>query len=614
MNKEQKLILFRIISALLTGLAAYFLPLTGYWRLAAFCVPYLIAGWDVLWEAVKNIFHGRLFDEEFLMSAATLGAFALGEYPEAAGVMIFYQVGELFSDVAVDRSRKSIAALMDIRPEYAVVLRGGEETSVPPEQVAVGETIIIKPGEKIPLDGEITEGTTSVDTSALTGESVPADKTVGDRVVSGSVNINGVVRVRTESVYGESTVAKILELVENASEKKARSENFITRFSRWYTPCVVVGAVLLALLPPLCFSGEWRVWINRALIFLMVSCPCALVVSVPLTFFGGIGRASRRGILIKGSGSLETLSKVDTVVFDKTGTLTKGSFSVTAIHPKDMTEAELLDVAAAAESYSSHPVASSIVAAHGGHIDKTRLGKITEIAGKGLKADIDGREYFVGNGALMDEAGAVWHQCHLSGTVIHVARGAEYLGHIVINDEVKSDSANATARLKRLGVTETVMLTGDSEKAASAVASQVGVDSYRAGLLPAQKVQALEELLGQGRRVAFVGDGINDAPALARVDVGVAMGALGSDAAIESADVVLMNDMPSRLAEAMEISKKTMRIAKENIIFSLAVKAALLVLTAVGLTNMWTAVFGDVGVMLIAVVNALRTLSGGKNS
>lgn len=609
MSRKQKTVLARIIISAVLCVVAGLLPIDGVWKLLAFSVPYLVIGYDVLWGAVRNIIHGQVFDEQFLMAIATLGAFAIEDYPEAAAVMLFYQVGELFQSIAVGKSRKSISALMDICPEYAVVLRDGEEVTVPPEEVGIGEVLIIKPGEKIPLDGEITEGSTTVNTAALTGESLPVDKTVGDRVISGTINLSGVIKVKAQSLYEESTVSKILELVENSAEKKARAENFITRFARYYTPCVVIGAVLLAVIPPLFFSQEWSTWINRALIFLVVSCPCALVVSVPLSFFGGIGGASREGILIKGANYLETLSKVDTVVFDKTGTLTKGTFAVNAIHPQNMTEAQLLDIAAAAESYSTHPVGESIVAAHKGHIDKTRIGEVEELAGMGLRAVIDGKTFFVGNGALMDKVGAGWHDCHLAGTVIHIAESSEYLGHIVINDEIKPDSKVAVAGLKELGIKNTVMLTGDTERVAKSVGEEVGIDSVCAKLLPAQKVEKVEELLSQGCKTAFVGDGINDAPVLTRADVGIAMGALGSDAAIESADIVLMDDKPSKLPSAIRISRKTMRIVRQNIVFALAVKAIILALGAFGIANMWTAVFGDVGVMVIAILNAMRAMS-----
>ena len=608
MTRRQKKTLIRIVAAALLTLIAALLPLEGVWKALAFAVPYLVIGWDVLWGALRNIAHGQVFDEKFLMALATLGAFAVGEYPEAAAVMLFYQIGELFESVAVGRSRRSIAALMDIRPDMARVLRDGEEVELDPEEVAVGETLVVRPGEKIPLDGVILEGSGSVNTAALTGESLPVDVAEGDTVISGSISLTGLLKVRASGVYAESTVARILELVENSSEKKARVENFITRFARWYTPLVVVSALLLAVLPPLLGGGEWSGWIKRALIFLVVSCPCALVVSVPLSFFGGIGGASRDGILVKGANYLEMLERVDTVVFDKTGTLTQGRFAVDAIHPKTVSAEELLDIAAAAESYSSHPVAESVVLAHEGDIDRSRIGTVEELAGMGVKAVVDGRTFYVGNGRLMEQVGADWHECHLPGTVIHVAEGAAYMGHIVINDPLKPDAAAAIRRLKELGVKRTVMLTGDSEKVAAAVGKELGVDEIHAGLLPAQKVERVEALLAEGCRVAFVGDGINDAPVLSRADVGIAMGALGSDAAIESADIVLMDDKPSRLPLALRIARRTMRIVRENIAFSLAVKFGILILSALGLTNMWWAVFGDVGVLILATLNAMRCM------
>ena len=608
MTRKQKRTLWRIVAAAVLCVVIALLPVEGLWRGLLFAIPYLIVGYDVLWSAVRNILHGQVFDEKFLMAIATLGAFAIREYPEAAAVMLFYQIGELFQGIAVGRSRRSIAALMDIAPESAVVLRDGQEEEVSPDEVRVGETILVRPGEKIPLDGVILEGRTTVNTAALTGESLPADKAEGERVISGSINLTGAIKVRTESVYEDSTVAKILELVENSQEKKAHVESFITRFARWYTPCVVVGALLLALIPPLLLGQPWAVWVKRALIFLVVSCPCALVVSVPLSFFGGIGGASREGILIKGANYLETLAKVDTVVFDKTGTLTQGSFAVDAIHPKQIDAEALLDIAAAAESYSQHPVAESIVAAHGGDIDHSRIGQVTEIAGKGLRAEVDGQTFYVGNSALMEQIGADYHDCHLVGTVIHVAREREYLGHIVINDQPKPDAAQAIADLKALGVQKTVMLTGDIQKVAQAVAEKLGVDEVHAGLLPGQKVEQVERMLQSGAKLAFVGDGINDAPVLTRADVGIAMGAMGSDAAIESADIVLMDDKPSRLPLAVKLSRRTMRIVNENIVFALAVKAVILLLGALGIANMWFAVFGDVGVLILAVLNAMRCL------
>ena len=607
MTRRQKKTLWRIVAAALLTLVAALLPLEGIGKALAFAVPYLVIGYDVLWSAARNIAHGQVFDEKFLMALATLGAFGTGEYPEAAAVMLFYQIGEWFQSIAVGRSRKSIAALMDIRPEFATVLRDGEESEVDPEEVALGETILIRPGERVPLDGTVLEGSSSLDTAALTGESLPVDVTEGARVISGSINLTGLLKVRTESVYQDSTVARILELVENSAEKKARVENYITRFARWYTPCVVIGAVLLALIPPL-FDGNWAMWFNRALIFLVVSCPCALVVSVPLSFFGGIGAASREGILVKGANYLEALSTVDTVAFDKTGTLTQGVFAVDAIHPREIPEDELLDIAAVAESHSSHPVAESIVAAHKGHIDKSRVSKVEELAGRGIRAVVDGIPFYVGNGKLMEEIGAEYHDCHLSGTVIHVAKEAEYLGHIVINDQLKPDAKESIAALKALGVKQTVMLTGDRQQVAENAARALGVDRVYAQLLPAEKVEKVEQMLRDGARLAFVGDGINDAPVLSRADVGVAMGAMGSDAAIESADIVLMDDKPSRLPLAVKLARKTMRIVRENIVFALGVKLLILALGALGFANMWWAVFGDVGVLILAILNAMRCM------
>ena len=607
MSRKQKKNLIRILVSLVLFITVELLPLEGWWKLAAILVPYFIAGWDVLWGAIRGIAHGQVFDEKFLMAVATVGALASGEFSEAVAVMIFYQIGELFQGIAVGKSRRNIAALMDIRPDTATVLRDGVEQEVSPEEVAVGEIIVVKPGEKIPLDGEIIEGSTSVNTAALTGESLPQDKVQGDKVVSGSINMTGVIKVRAESEFSESTVARILELVENSASKKAKVENFITRFAHYYTPCVVFAALLLALVPPL-FVGEWVVWINRALTFLVVSCPCALVVSVPLSFFGGIGGASRKGILIKGSNYLEALSKVDTAVFDKTGTLTKGSFAVTAIHTAQVSKDELLDIAAVAEYNSNHPIAQSIVAAHKGHIDAGRVSGVKEIAGRGVEAIIDGRTIYVGNNKLMDDVGADWHQCHHVGTIIHIAEKKLYLGHIVISDEPKPDAREAIQKLKALGIKRTVMLTGDSRKVAKSVADELGVDEVRAELLPADKVTEVEKLLSKDSTVAFVGDGINDAPVLSRADVGIAMGALGSDAAIEAADVVLMDDKPSKLPQAIGIARKTMRIVHENIIVSLAVKGIVLILSAVGVANMWYAVFADVGVMVLAVINAMRAL------
>jgi Cd2+/Zn2+-exporting ATPase len=561
----------------------------------------------VLWGALRNIFHGQVFDEKFLMAIATIGAFAISDYKEACAVMLFYQVGEFFQSVAVGKSRKNIAALMDIRPDFATVLRESGEEIVSPDEVAVGEIIIVRPGEKIPLDGVIVKGSTSVNTSALTGESVPQEKTAGEKVISGSINLTGAIEICTESAYEDSTVAKILELVENSSEKKARVENFITRFARWYTPCVVIGALFLAVVPSL-ITGEWAKWINRALVFLVVSCPCALVVSVPLSFFGGIGGASREGVLIKGANYLEALAKVDTVVFDKTGTLTKGSFAVSAVHASGITAEELISLAAAAESFSAHPVAQSIVSAYTGKPDKNRVSEVKELAGMGLEAMVDGEKYFLGNTVLMKKAGSEAETCDCGGTVVHVAKEGKYLGHIAVSDEVKAESAEALRELKALGIKKTVMLTGDNESVAKSVGAQIGIDEVCAGLLPANKVEEVERLLAGGAKLAFAGDGINDAPVLSRADVGIAMGALGSDAAIESADIVLMDDNPAKIALAIKTARKTMRIVKQNIIFALGVKGIILILGAVGIANMWLAVFGDVGVMVIAILNAMRAM------
>ena len=621
LTKKQKKMLIRIIIALgllaVIAVTLHFIELPWWAELILYAIPYVIAGYDVLKTAFINLIHGQVFDEKFLMMVATVGAFGTGEYPEASAVMLFYQVGELFQSIAVGRSRKSIAKLMDIRPDSATVIRDGEEIEVSPEEVEVGEIIIVKPGEKIPLDGVITEGESSVNQAALTGESAPVDKAYSDNVISGTLNLTGVIKVRTTSTFGQSTVSKILELVENASDKKAKVENFITKFARYYTPAVVIAALLLAIVPPI-FLGIgsweiWKTWLTRACVFLVVSCPCALVVSVPLSFFGGIGGASKDGILIKGAGYMEVLSKIDTVVFDKTGTLTKGVFEVDDVHPNIVSVAELKDIAACCESFSSHPVAQSIVRAHEGHIDKSLIGDVSEIAGKGVKAVVDGKTYYCGNGQLMDMCGAEWHDCHLTGTIIHVARedngNIDYLGHIVINDQIKEDSASAVKELKNAGVKRLVMLTGDKKSVAESVAGKLGLTGFYAELLPADKVSKVEELLASEKgRLAFVGDGINDAPVLMRADCGIAMGAMGSDAAIESADVVLMDDKPSKIADAMKIARKTMRIVWENIIFALGVKAVILVLGAFGIANMWIAVFGDVGVLIIAILNAMRCM------
>ena len=575
-----------------------------------YLIPYLLIGHDILTKAGRNILRGQVFDENFLMALATVGALAIGEFPEAVFVMLFYQVGEFFQGWAVGKSRQSIAALMDIRPEFANVERDGQVEEVDPEEVAVGETIVIKPGERVPLDGIVVEGASTLNTAALTGESLPRDIAAGDDVISGCVNLTGVLRVQTTKEYDDSTVAKILDLVENSTAKKSQQEQFITRFARWYTPAVVVAAAVVAIVPSL-LTGQWAKWVEQACIFLVISCPCALVISVPLTFFGGIGGASRAGILVKGSNYLEALARTETVVFDKTGTLTRGVFNVTAIHPQECGESLLIETAALAESYSNHPIARSLRDAYNKEIDERRIGNVAEIAGRGVKADIDGRTVYVGNDKLMEDCGVSWHPCHKVGTTVHVALEGEYLGHIVISDEVKPDAREAIAALKRAGVKKTVMLTGDARAVGEAVGAELGLDEVHAQLLPADKVDRVEQLLAQksGRAtLAFVGDGINDAPVLSRSDVGIAMGALGSDAAIEAADVVLMDDKPSKIAQAISIARRTIAIATQNVWFALGVKAVILVLGVLGRANMWAGAFADVGVMVVAVANATRAL------
>ncbi len=611
MRKKQKKTLVRIILSAVLLVAAALIPVGGIVKLVLFLIPYAVIGWDVLWKAIRNIAHGQVFDENFLMAIATVGAFALGEYPEGVAVMLFYQVGELFQSYAVGRSRQSIAALMDIRPDYANIEQDGKLVQVDPEDVAVGDTIVIKAGEKIPLDGVVLEGSSAVDTAALTGESLPRDVDPGDDVVSGCINQSGLLKVRVTKVFGESTVAKILDLVENSSSKKARAENFITRFARYYTPVVVIGAVLLAVLPPLLFGGDWSDWLQRALIFLVISCPCALVISVPLSFFGGIGGASKQGILVKGSNYLEALAKTETVVFDKTGTLTKGTFQVTAVHPDRISKGELLELAAMAESYSEHPISRSLREAYQKPVDASRVTDVEEISGHGVRAKVDGHDVYAGNGKWMDRIGASWRNCHRTGTVVHVAVDGEYAGHIVISDAVKPDAAAAIEALKREGVKKTVMLTGDVKAVGEAVAREIGIDEVHAELLPGDKVDQVERLLkntsGKGK-LAFVGDGINDAPVLSRADIGIAMGGLGSDAAIEAADIVLMDDKPSKLAVAVRISRNTLRFVRQNIVFALGIKLLFLALGAFGMANMWEAVFADVGVSVLAILNASRAL------
>ncbi len=619
MTRKQKKMLVRIVASAVLLIAAVLVPYQGLWRFALFLPAYFVIGWDVLWRAVRNIAHGQVFDENFLMALATVGAFCTGffgqgEYPEAVFVMLFYQVGELFQSYAVGKSRKSIASLMDIRPDYANVERDGKLLQVDPEEVAVGDTITVKAGEKIPLDGLVLEGSSLVNTSALTGESVPRQVRPGDSVISGCVNQNGLLRVQVTKAFGESTVQKILDLVENASSKKAKAENFITKFARYYTPVVVFCALALAVVPPL-FVGDWTGWVQKALIFLVVSCPCALVISVPLSFFGGIGGASRQGILVKGGNYLEVLADTELVVFDKTGTLTKGVFQVTAIHPEGVSQQELLELAALAESYSDHPISRSLKEAWGKALDTARVGQVEELSGRGVRAQVDGKEVWAGNGKLMEEIGLAYRPSGQVGTVVHVAAEGRYLGYILIADEVKPDAKEAIAALKAQGVKKTVLLTGDAKDVGEAVAQELGLDEAYTQLLPGDKVERVEALLQETSpkgKLAFVGDGINDAPVLSRADIGIAMGALGSDAAIEAADLVLMDDKPSKIAKAMEISKRTLRIVRQNIVFALAVKLLVLMLTPFGLANLWEAVFADVGVMVLAILNASRALQVGR--
>ena len=626
MTKKQQKTLVRILAGAVLFVAAVALSktlpaLAGWWALPVYLVPYLVVGGDVLLRAGRNIAHGQIFDENFLMAIATVGSLCIGDFPEAIAVMLFYQVGEWFQSYAVGRSRQSIAALMDIRPDYANVEGPDGLTRVDPEEVAMGDVIVVKPGERVPLDGEVLEGRSLLDTSALTGESVPRQAAAGDTVISGCINQTGLLRVRVSRPYGESTVAKILELTENAGSKKAKAENFITKFARYYTPVVVIGAALLAVLPPLILGGGFAEWLHRALIFLVISCPCALVISIPLSFFGGIGGASRQGILIKGGNYLEALAKTGTVVFDKTGTLTRGSFRVTECHPVGMEEARLLELAALAESYSDHPISLSLKRAVDKPVDPARVTGAEEIAGRGVRAVVDGRAVAAGNARLMAELGAAYETGDIPGTAVHVAVASAathaaasdwvYAGYLVISDEIKPDAPEAIAQLKALGVRKTVMLTGDAPAAAGRVAAALGLDETHAGLLPDGKVAKVEELLAHPAEtgvLAFVGDGINDAPVLSRADVGIAMGGLGSDAAIEAADVVLMDDQPSKIAAAIRLSRRTLRIVRQNIVFALGVKLLFLALGAFGLANMWEAVFADVGVSVIAILNATRAL------
>ena len=620
MTKKQKKMLCRIIVTAVLVLAIRLFSIGGLPGTLLYLAAYLIIGYDILRKAGKGILRGQVFDENFLMAVATVGAIGLafyeksGDFMEAVAVMLFYQIGELFQSYAVGKSRRNITALMDIRPDYANIEQNGQLTQVDPDDVPVGAVIVVQPGEKVPLDGVVLEGASTLNTAALTGESLPRDVTGGDEIVSGCINMTGVLKIRTTRAFGESTVSKILELVENSSSHKSKSENFISKFARVYTPAVCGAALALAVLPPVLrlltgLDGDWGTWLYRALSFLVVSCPCALVISIPLSFFAGLGGASHEGILIKGSNYLETLSKTKTVVFDKTGTLTQGVFDVTGVHHNQLPREKVLEYAALAECASSHPISKSLQRAHGGPIDRQRVTDIQEFSGNGVVAKVDGVTVAVGNDKLMEKLGIAWHDCHSVGTIIHLALDGQYAGHIVISDVEKPHARDAIAALKRIGVEKTVMLTGDRAKVADHVAQSLGVDEVHSELLPADKVAQVERLLGQsGGKLAFVGDGINDAPVLARADIGIAMGAMGADAAIEAADVVLMDDDPLKIAKAIRISRKCIRIVYENIAFALIVKALCLLLVAVGAANMWAAIFGDVGVMVIAVLNAIRAL------
>ncbi|MFA6887551.1 MAG: heavy metal translocating P-type ATPase [Candidatus Cloacimonadaceae bacterium] len=610
MNKR----LWRIIIGAILFIVAIVIDVNIEWlNIALYLISYIIVGGDIVMKAVKNIFRGKVFDENFLMSIATIGAMLIGEYPEGIAVMLFYQVGELFQSYAVDKSRRSIAEAMDIRPDYANVKKNDEVIKVDPDEVQIGDIIVIKPGERVPLDGKVIEGNSTVDTSALTGESVPREVEVGQEILSGCININGVITAEVTKEYGESTVSKILDLVENASSKKSQSEQFITKFARYYTPIVVIIAVFLATIPPLVIDGAtFSDWIYRALTFLVVSCPCALVVSIPLSFFGGIGGASRKGILVKGSNYLEALAEAEIIVFDKTGTLTKGVFNVQEIHPEGITKEELLELTSYAESYSNHPISNSLKQAYGKEIDNGRISDVEEISGHGVIAAVDGKKVAAGNIKLMKKLNIPCYEGEAVGTVVHVGIDDKYAGYIVIADEVKEDSARAIKELKEAKIKQTVMLTGDTKNVASKVAKQLGLDKVYSELLPGDKVEKVEELLAQKSakgKLAFVGDGINDAPVLARADIGIAMGGLGSDAAIEAADVVIMTDEPSKIATAIKVSKKTLRIARQNTVFSIGIKIIVLILSAFGIATMWAAIFADVGVTIIAVLNAFRALN-----
>lgn len=620
MTKKQKKMLWRIIATAVIILVIKLFSIGGIAGTLLYLAAYGIIGYDILRKAGKGIVRGQVFDENFLMAVATVGAIGLafyeksGDFLEAVAVMLFYQIGELFQSYAVGKSRRSITALMDIRPDYANIEQDGQLTTVDPGEVPVGAVIVVQPGEKVPLDGVVLEGSSTLNTAALTGESLPRDVTDGDEIVSGCINMTGVLKIRTTKAFGESTVSKILELVENSSSHKSKSENFISKFARVYTPAVCAAALALAVLPPVVrllagLDGDWGTWLYRALSFLVVSCPCALVISIPLSFFAGLGGASHEGVLIKGSNYLETLSKTKVVVFDKTGTLTQGVFDVTGVHHNSLPREKVLEYAALAECASSHPISRSLQRAYGGHIDRDRVTDIREFSGNGVVARVDGVTVAVGNDKLMDKLGIAWHDCHSVGTIIHLALDGQYAGHIIISDVEKPHAKDAIAALKRIGVEKTVMLTGDRAKVADHVAQDLGVDEVHSELLPADKVSQVERLLSRaGGKLAFVGDGINDAPVLSRADIGIAMGAMGSDAAIEAADVVLMDDDPLKIAKAIRISRKCIRIVYENIAFALIVKALCLLLVAVGTANMWAAIFGDVGVMVIAVLNAIRAL------
>ena len=617
MNKKQKKVLIRIIAAVVLLIALAFVPAEGWLQFALYMIPYLVIGYDILKKAVKGILNRQVFDENFLMAVATIGAIALGDYKEGVAVMLFYQIGELFQSYAVGKSRRNISELMDIRPDYANVEQDGELVQVDPDEVEIGTVILVKPGEKIPIDGIVVEGASSLNTSALTGESLPREAKEGDEVISGCINMTGLLKIRTTKEFGESTVSKILELVENSSSRKSRSENFISKFARIYTPAVCYGAVALAFLPPIVrmvFMGlpaDFGTWIYRALTFLVISCPCALVISIPLSFFAGIGGASKEGVLVKGSNYLETLSQTRYVVFDKTGTMTQGVFEVSGIYPAALSGEELVEYAACAESYSSHPISKSLKKAYGKEIDKNRVADVKEISGKGVTAQVDGRLVAVGNGKLMEQLGVPYTVCNEVGTLVYVAVDGRFAGCILISDLLKPHAKEAIAALKNAGVTRTVMLTGDTKRVADAVAAELGIHEVCSELLPADKVFRVEELLARKsgkEKLAFVGDGINDAPVLSRADIGIAMGALGSDAAIEAADIVLMDDDPLKIAKAIRISRKCIRIVYENIYFAIGIKVICLILGALGIANMWAAIFADVGVMVIAVLNAIRAL------